>query len=195
MPHFTNTWFEGQKRNWEALFSKLGVEQFQNVLEIGSYEGQSTLGMLHLFPRCHVTCVDTWDGGGQGVHQTEDYDAVKNRFDANVKAFQDRVTVMRLPSHKALPKLLVDNAQFDMIYVDGSHHSADVILDAVLSFHLLRCGGILVFDDYGWKKFHDSHLVHHNPKLAIDSFLCAFCDEIRVLHQGWQVFVEKIRSR
>ena len=39
---------------------------------------------------------------------------------------------------------------FDLVYVDGSHLAADVLQDAVLSFRLLRSGGLLIFDDYLW---------------------------------------------
>lgn len=40
------------------------------------------------------------------------------------------------------------NERFDFIYVDGSHRSPDVIYDAILSFGLLKKGGIMIFDDY-----------------------------------------------
>jgi predicted O-methyltransferase YrrM len=36
---------------------------------------------------------------------------------------------------------------FDLIYVDGSHHTDDVIVDAIKSFELLKIGGIIIFDD------------------------------------------------
>ena len=36
------------------------------------------------------------------------------------------------------------------VYVDGSHHARDVLQDAVLAWGLLRPGGYMIFDDYGW---------------------------------------------
>ena len=42
------------------------------------------------------------------------------------------------------------NGAIDFIYVDGSHQAHDVLCDAILSFKLLRVGGIVCFDDYLW---------------------------------------------
>jgi hypothetical protein len=34
---------------------------------------------------------------------------------------------------------------------DGSHRARDVLEDAVLSWPLLKVGGIMLFDDYLWQ--------------------------------------------
>jgi hypothetical protein len=60
MPTFTNDWFAGQKPKWNEIFKNLGTHKFQSCLEIGSYEGQSTLGMLNMFPECTVTLAEEW---------------------------------------------------------------------------------------------------------------------------------------
>jgi len=39
---------------------------------------------------------------------------------------------------------------FDYISIDGSHEAADVLSDAVLSWPLLKTGGLICFDDYEW---------------------------------------------
>lgn len=41
--------------------------------------------------------------------------------------------------------------RFDLVYIDGSHYSHDVLSDAVLSFPLLKVGGHMLFDDYLWR--------------------------------------------
>lgn len=191
MPHFSNSWFAGQKRYWNQLLSTHSVTKY---LEIGSYEGQSTLGVANMFPYSNITCVDTWEGENQGS-VNDNYALVKSRFDQNIQEVKHRVTIFHMPSAQALPKLLTQNEKFDLIYVDGSHHSADVLFDAVNAFHLLNVGGIMIFDDYEWNHFKEMHLLHQNPKFAIDSFLCSFCDELKILHKGWQVFVQKVKGR
>lgn len=75
---------------------------------------------------------------------------------------------------------------FDFIYIDGSHRSPDVIQDSILSFGLLKKGGIMIFDDYG--KVQSIEL----PKLAIDCFLSIFAKEMKVLLKEYQVVIEKI---
>jgi hypothetical protein len=106
-------------------------------------------------------------------------------------------------SQEVLRKLPLNS--FDIIYIDGSHIASDVLEDVVLSWRLLKTGGIIIFDDY--------HLVYlnsfacayqagvmsgayfnpsFNPKVGIDAFLSAFEPKIKILHKEYQVIVEKI---
>jgi len=39
---------------------------------------------------------------------------------------------------------------FDWIYIDGSHESDDIVLDAEVAWRLARLKAILIFDDYAW---------------------------------------------
>ncbi|MCZ6464828.1 MAG: class I SAM-dependent methyltransferase [Proteobacteria bacterium] len=54
---------------------------------------------------------------------------------------------IRLPGHAKLEGLLEAG---DFIYIDGCHEAACVLLDAVLSWDLLKVGGTMIFDDYVW---------------------------------------------
>ena len=40
----------------------------------------------------------------------------------------------------------------DLVYIDASHDALDVIQDLEHFYRLLRCGGMLVGDDYHWKQ-------------------------------------------
>ena len=82
-------------------------------------------------------------------------------------------------------------AAFDFVYIDGSHQAADVLEDAVLSFRLLRPGGILIFDDYLWRNYPQPQL---NPALGIDSFLAAFAGRYKLVHKNHQLAIEKTGS-
>jgi hypothetical protein len=46
-----------------------------------------------------------------------------------------------------LPKLLEARAQFDLVYVDGSHLFEDVFVDAYFAIRVLGQGGVIAFDD------------------------------------------------
>ena len=82
--------------------------------------------------------------------------------------------------------------QFDFIYVDGNHTTVEVLEDAVLSFRLIKAGGILAFDDYKWD---DSRLRHEGlPRPAIDAFLKVYANKISVLSKGYQVWVRKTQD-
>jgi hypothetical protein len=83
---------------------------------------------------------------------------VEHRFRCNVEADARSLphgVELRLHqtlSAEALVNLLHQgySGYFDLIDVDGSHLAADVLQDAVLSFHLLRSAGLPIFDDCLW---------------------------------------------
>jgi len=61
--------------------------------------------------------------------------------------------------------------------------------DAILSFALLKRGGLMIFDDYEWtcsKKYID------DPKPAIDAFMILYADKIKVLFINQQVIIRKL---
>ncbi len=70
--------------------------------------------------------------------------------------------------------------------------ATDVITDAVLSFELLRIGGVIGFDDYLWK-LQGSNSIVTNPKFAIDSFTNIFSSRIKILRgPNHQQYIQKI---
>lgn len=79
---------------------------------------------------------------------------------------------------------------FDLIYIDGSHEAADVLADAVLAWPLLKPGGLLGFDDYGWRVFPEPE---RRPAPAVDAFLTCLRGWYEPVHRGYQVWVKKTR--
>ncbi len=70
--------------------------------------------------------------------------------------------------------------KFDFIYVDGSHQAADVLEDLVLSFPLLRRGGLVICDDYTWQRQRPGQEdLLDTPKLAINSFTAIYRRRLR----------------
>jgi len=91
-----------------------------------------------------------------------------------------------------LPSLLAEGhkSTFDLIYVDGSHTSSDVLLDAVLSFQLLRENGLILFDDYLWaESLSQADNPINFPRMGVDAFTTAFFGKIKIekskLYQLW----------
>jgi predicted O-methyltransferase YrrM len=82
--------------------------------------------------------------------------------------------VLKGTSTSHLAKLLAEGnaGSFDAIHVDGSQQCADVLSDLVLSFALLRTGGVMICDDYFWSlEERGREDLLNQPKLAIDSFV------------------------
>ncbi len=159
-------------------------------LEIGACEGQSTALVYEILNGdVQITVIDPF------VEFDEIDDAImrhaQETFSANMKAMhaEDNVRMLKGRSVDYLPNLIDEGEQFDVIYIDGSHATLDVLLDAALCWRLLAPGGLLIFDDY-WYRRPDLG-VGYRPKLAIDAFVGAMSHEIKVLDVGRQVFLRK----
>ena len=79
--------------------------------------------------------------------------------------------------------------KFDFIYIDGSHKACDVLADAVLSWNLLKADGIMILDDYEWDYFEEEY---NNPRIAIDSFLKSYQNQIELIYKHFQAVVKKV---
>ena len=190
---YSNTWFDGSIGLWVKLLAPMKVlERPQRLLEIGSWEGRSTVFLLGYLPGGTVTAIDTWEGGVEHQRQPE-VATLEGRFDHNIAAFRDRLVKRKGLSSVVLADLAREETEcFDFIFIDGSHFADDVMIDAVLAWRLLQNGGIMVFDDYlwrleryGWKK---------NPAQAVNLFLRLIDGEYALLHVGHQMAIRKRAS-
>jgi predicted O-methyltransferase YrrM len=77
---------------------------------------------------------------------------------------------------------------YDFIYIDGDHMPHAFMIDALLSWELLKPGGIMAIDDYGWTHPQGSQ---YNPAAAIDMFVSMYSDHLTVIEKGWQVWIKK----
>jgi len=56
-------------------------------------------------------------------------------------------SLIRSQSLVALPELLANGRQFDLIYIDGNHLFEHAFIDMFYSMRLLRTGGVVLLDD------------------------------------------------
>lgn len=177
---FTEDYVSRSVPFWERCLADLKGKPNLRMLEIGSYEGRSAIWFLENIltdPTSSMTCVDSFVRAGGEI-----------TFDHNiaVSGVAARVRKIKAPSQIALPTL--EEPAFDAVYIDGSHLAPEVLMDAVGSFVLLKPGGLLLLDDYGWGL---ELPPLERPKLAIDLFLRAFRSRVEVLHEGYEVILRK----
>lgn len=153
-------------------------EDVSDYLELGSWEGQSTVFSGWLFPGAKITAVD-WFANAQA----------NDRFDRNTAFLSKRLEKIKGTTVDILMRFTQEGRTFDFIYIDADHRFDGVLLDTILSWPLLRGGGYLVWDDYLWT--HPA-IPHLNPKTAIDAWLTSRRDSIDVVFAGYQVCVQKI---
>lgn len=188
--NFSTNWFMPNIPRWESTFRYLNIDinQRLNILEIGSWEGASSLFMLNHFPNSLLTCVDTWKGADE--HALIDMARVEDIFDANTFEFKNRLNKYK---NSSLSFFVNNPAQsiYDIIYVDGSHYVDDVLMDALNAFRMLKVGGVLIFDDYLWSEYKKSA---DNPALAINNFINIKRDEIQIVSVYFQVILIKTKN-
>ena len=187
MPEFTQDWFSHNIPGLERMMALL--PQKQSFLEIGAFEGRSTLWFyeqLNKKKSYGIDVIDTW--GGSEEHAGIDFAAVKRRFDANIK---NKGYV--LPFQGTLFQFLVSvdgsTDVYDFIYIDGSHQAPDVLADACLAWPTLRKGGIMVFDDYLWGV---NEAPTHTPKMAVDAFIACYREQLEIVMAGYQIGIKKL---
>jgi cephalosporin hydroxylase len=141
-----------------------------------------------LFGDCAVYCANKIANGPGSLHVSIDINEHELLLN-NISPYKN-IKFIKGESYDVLRKHFSDKNFADYVYIDGSHLAIDVMADAVLSWGLLKDGGILIFDDYGWG-------VHTNdekqkPRLAIDAFLAAYTGHYQLLRKEWQVFLKKL---
>ena len=205
-PQFTKDWFiQTGRHNLEVLIPELKPRR---VAEIGCFEGLCSFYLatkMSEYGPCELTCIDTWEGGFDNICVGEDMGEVERRFDHNISVAKRRagnnINIVKLKglSHLKLAELITEEGEgkYDFIYIDGSHESPDVLLDAVLAFKLLRPGGYLAFDDYLWSPVFENIPGGcdplRTPKMAIDSFVNIYMRQLQIDTRflGYQFYVRK----
>jgi SAM-dependent methyltransferase len=169
---------------WKKALASYKGKPKVNYLEIGIFEGQSLLWMLEnilTHPTARATGIDPFSDpiyiytGSKAVNYKEVFYS-----NLNVSGSKDKARIIEGYSQTELRKLPLES--FDIIYIDGSHNSADVLEDAILSWRLLKDGGVLIFDDY---------LLHGGMERTIDTFYYLFSERFEPVHVDWQVFMRK----
>lgn len=178
---FTTDCFTMRIPKWSEILEPFQGQPNVHYLEIGVAEGRSALWMLEnilTHPTARITCLDIF------VRKN-----LYERFLSNLilSGFSEKVTIIKGRSQETLRSLPLNS--YDIVYIDGSHTAPDVIVDATLSWALLKKGGIMIFDDYMWEW---KLPPQDRPKIAIEAFLRIFKNEMQVLHQEYQVIIKKL---
>jgi predicted O-methyltransferase YrrM len=167
---------------WKDVLAPIRGKAGLHYLEVGVFEGASALWMLEnvlTHRSSKLTCIDTFQGGTHA------------RFRANLKlsGVSRKAAVVKGPSHEKLRGLPLD--RFDVAYLDASGVAEDVLTNAVLTWDLVKVGGLLIFDDYRlWPQWPASY----RPEKAVDAFLAVFKNGLDVVHADYQVIVRKTEN-
>lgn len=178
MPSYTRDFVTPHLPNWEKWLAEFKGQPVQ-ALEIGSFEGRSTIWFLEnilTHERASIVCVDNFTTLGNSKSRL-----LYNLKDAKV---DHKVTLLEISSRVAV----LPQNHYAFAFVDGSHAQQDVLADAIKAFDSVTVGGLVIFDDY--------LLVRENRqqvKLAVDAFLRVFAHSLEIIGQGRQVCIRRTK--
>ncbi len=197
---FTRGWHVLHMADWEKHLAEFRDKPAIDALEIGSFEGFSAIWQLeHVLtsPNSTITCIDIFDD-----------QVTEKQFDRNIEASGVSYKVRKLKGSSEKMLRGLNPEQYEYVYIDGSHLAKWVLSDAVLSWDLVKPGGLVIFDDYRflpkrpeWYNpsglyFIDEYLWKRKarktaPELAIDAFIKIYEPYMEVVFKKYQVVIRK----
>ena len=138
---YSNRW------SWASSLKK-GMD----IVEVGVGSGDYSWHMMQTISPKSMTLIDQYDQRDPMLARPDKnprfkkenhYEFIDDRF----KKYNN-VNLIKGNSIEVLPKLIEEQKQFDMIYIDASHHYEDSSQDIWNASKLLRNDGILAINDY-----------------------------------------------
>jgi predicted O-methyltransferase YrrM len=200
---FTENWFTDDGL---SVLNDLEITKELHILEIGSFEGKSTIWFLENLlqnEKSTITCVDPWTNFSQDHDSLNSYFKEKNEWNLIERKTKEiflqnivesgnsgKVFIRQGFSDNILPSLITEQKMYDMIFIDGNHTAPHVMMDLVMSWPLLKKGGIILFDDYTWGLDKPTTI---RPKESVDYFMLSFGDYVTELYSNYRKIFKKIK--
>jgi glycosyltransferase involved in cell wall biosynthesis len=174
---------------WEQQLQRFVAIPDVRVLSIGDGEGASTcwfLDNLLIHESAQINCIHWVDHGTNKAAIAPN----QEQFDANLaKTGCAQKARIMTGKPQIILRSLVTHAYY-LVYFGDFPGASDVLEILVLSWGLLRVGGILILDNYGLNTSRKN--TEGVVKAAIDAFISVFNQKIKLLHQDRQILIEKI---
>lgn len=134
----------------EAIFIKNWVikENAAKTIEIGLAYGFSALHICEGLvtngnPNLKHVIIDPWQVSPKGYAHAGLDNLKKAGLKSIIKFYGEKSQIV-------LPRLLKQNKQFDLAFIDGNHLFDYVFLDLFYLGQLIKKGGIIILDDYNF---------------------------------------------
>jgi Methyltransferase domain len=187
-------WTKDHLKNYRKLAKIYAGKPNLRFLEIGTFEGRTATWFL-----------DNILTGKNSTLRCIEPDPTPNML-YNLKRYEcnGKVEIEKNFSEYVLVRYLYGTPRFDLIYIDGDHNAKGVLQDMVLSWRLLKDGGILLVDDYEMQATDPWHYISHkefaqlpranftHPRVAIDAFLNIYRGLYEIVIDNFQIGIKKI---
>jgi hypothetical protein len=155
-----------EQAGWFSEYGKNALRDYADrvrhltgaVVEVGCWEGNSTIALANaVFPET-LHCIDHWQGVvGGGEEMTKDILCKRNVF-GDFLANMDELTHRNYEVHKAdwRTVFLTWAEPIKLLHIDGSHTYEEVRDNIIAALPHLVSGGIIAFDDSGYGPVSDA---------------------------------------
>ncbi len=149
MTEYPNWFAQTAQNNFNTYLAEYKGKPNLRFLQLGVFTGDATVWLCNNIltdDTSKLIDVDTWGGSDEKSHAEMDFSDVQRVYKEKVKELSVVSVVSDTTSYLIRQQ---DNFKesFDFIYVDADHTSVAVLMDAELSWPLLKTGGVMAFDD------------------------------------------------
>lgn len=203
-----NFWEEDHYKNFDSVCGYFGkdYDPCKNeknspshlvFLEIGVFEARTSVFLLDSILNIQLP------NRPRGILHCIDPDITEN---GKTNLFHhDNYVLYNTTSFATLTELINKGyPRFDFIYVDGDHNACGLLEDLVLSWRLLKAGGVMLIDDYEMETLDPWFFVSHkqfqstprlrftHPRIAIDAFRNIYRGQYETVIDNYQIGLQKV---
>jgi len=162
----------GAKASITSLVNAYGIPS--TIVEIGSFEGMTTFWMNDelgkLNPDLKIYSIDPHSGS---IDMSDNFEIVVENYHYNMQVCENnKITHINKKSKHRLVDLINQQVEAELIYIDGDHTAGAVLTDLVLSWQILKLGGVILCDDTVTWKYQDKDVTcasQMSPRLAVET--------------------------
>ena len=162
------------------------------VLEVGSFTGISLINIVKLIPNSIGIGIDKWSNSDEkellnNINSLKIEDSFYKNI--RVEGLEERIKGIKGDSSEVLFQMVMKKEIYDFIYIHGNNISFDGYSELIMSWRLLSKGGLLIIDDYLYNS--EQNIVDSQFE-GTNHFLKKHQNEIKILHKGCRVFLQKL---
>lgn len=151
LPYFGGVLKAGQLSKYRVKPMKTlarSLEANKDIIEVGSWAGQSARLWAAEVGNGTLTCIDHWQGAESSpdsMNEATQNDEIYKLFLHNTQEYRSKIRIIPRSSDVAI-ELVKDN-KYDIVYIDGDHEYTQVKKDIENYKELVREGGYICGDD------------------------------------------------
>lgn len=143
--------FQSQKGmaslHWVIFCALSENNNIQNILELGTFDGLTTLIISKIFPNANITTIDLPEDDPIFINTYKrDDEKYREEFIRRQKENTSADNITFIKKNSFFLQDVVDE-KFDLIWVDAGHLYPEISWDICNSYHLCNKNGWLMYDD------------------------------------------------